>query len=258
MRRTKQIVLALAAMLALGTVWTRPAQATATTSYMDIQVTFSCSLSVSVDGIQDSSYTTTAGNVANAFATPATSATVKNDSTCASAKWMISASTLSPAGQPTVAGWTLNNATGTTHTESASACTAVCPGAEQYSVQALFVSSNTLSGAYANTSGACPSMSSATWAAVVSTVPVTPGWSKVAGDPVTGPSQYVNSQYGANNYIGFGSGLPDNSPSAGYMLPYSGTTGVGQRGLCARVTLPSTTVLNGTPQIIRLAISATP
>ena len=122
-------------------------------------------------------------------------------------------------------------------------------------MQALFLSSNTATGAYGSLN-ACPDISSSTWDNYLSTVPVTPGWA--TADSVKGPVTYTSAQFASPFTVNSASGIPDSaSPNPGEMYNYIPASGVGKRALCVRVTMPSTTVIpSSVPQVIRLAITA--
>jgi hypothetical protein len=262
-------------MLALALAWTQKAAAELTNpAYLQLQVTFSGQLSVKVDGVQYSTYTLLASNGANpgpsAYAVPNTSVTVINDGSITE-RWQLAAATVTVGGSP----WQLNGATGTDHgniTFSGQlACAtggvlggATCPGADQYAVQALFVSSRTTAGAY-GTGTNCPAIDAADWDAVVSTVPVMPGFEPAAGQAAI-PATYLANQFADTNSpatatLG-GSGEPDSSipglsgaGTPGTMLPLDNQiAGAGKRGLCVRVTMPSATA--SPSQTIQLGINA--
>lgn len=271
----KSKIVALGALLTLAMMWTQKAAAAVTNpAYLQLQVTFSGQLSVKVDGVQYSTYTLLASNGANpgpsAYAVPNTSVTVTNDGSITE-RWQLAAATVTVGGSP----WQLNGATGTSHTNITSngqfACAtngvlggAACPGADQYTLQALFVSSRTTAGAY-GTGTNCPAVDAADWDRVVSTVPAMSGFVP-AGSQVAGYATYLADQFAdadspAKATLG-GWGEPDSSipglsgvGTPGTMLPLDNQIpGAGKRGLCVRVTMPSATA--SPAQTIQLAINA--
>jgi len=144
--------------------------------------------------------------------------TVKNTSGILTEQWELStnANSLAASGTP----WTL-------------AASSVNPTAEQFTVQAVFGSSNT-------TIGNC---TNASWnvAAIAEILPTT-------------PTQYVNGGEFADSALNTGGGLfnPDNGNN---MYAYNATSGVGQRALCWRVVLPLTTSESAT-QTIQVIVTA--
>ncbi len=268
MKTRKKIILAIAATLALG-IGVKSARA-ANPADLDLWVTFSGQLSVAVDGTTPSSVTlygysgsaTTAGNPgSNAFAAPVTSDTVTNDGSIVE-RWEVDASTQSGNGN-----WELTDATGTAapanNGQGQIACVGTCPGANQYAIQALFVSSMTAAGAYGTANG-CPYLTASDWNGNVSTVPAHTGFPSLAANPTEDFSVYTSTELAdpTINALG-GNGYPDSSIAGltgqsnyGDMLPLNDQiAGTGKRGLCVRVTMPSA-VTTTVAQEIQLEITA--
>jgi hypothetical protein len=203
----------------------------ATSSYadLDLEVTFNGQLSVSVDGLNYSTQTFAAGY--SALVVPS-SATVKNDGSLVET-WELSASTVSGGGD-----WALQTTTATP------------PDVDQYAFQALFTSSaTTLSNEPSNWSNGCPSSSTAS------------DWNNYASIVTSSPTLYTSSLYSDPNLIGGASGTPDYTTGLqnGDMIPFvTQPGGVGIRGLCARIYMPIGTAFVGTPQVIRLTVTAAP
>ena len=269
MTTRKKTLLGLALALGLG----RAGEASAASpAYVQLQVTFSGSLSVAVDGAQYSTRTlqglagATWGNPGpSAYAVPASSIAVVNNGTLDS-RWELSASTVTPGGSP----WALRTSTGAQHVNatngggqwacgtSGSVGGTTCPAQDQYAVQALFVSSATAGGAYGS-AAACPAVNAADWDSVSSTVPAT-------GSDM----QYMRGQFAARyspgklangGYDGPDSDITSISEGgtiapANYMLPHDAIEpGTGRRALCVRVTMPSYSSV-ATQQTIQLALTA--
>ena len=258
-------LLKVALVLAVASVWARQANAlTNRSGHMAIQVELSCTQGVSVDGTSYvSSYTVASTGLASAYLVPDSSATVRNTSSCAAEMWQLAVDTMTPAGGSIVTGWKHHNdpltAAGHANNAAGTACLINCPAADEYGFQAMFASSST---AASYGVGGCPLASASDWDNNISTIPVKDGYANGDAVAVTRGSAntYWNSQYtftgqsAANGKPG-----PDNfSGALGYMGPYVAATGVGQRALCARVTLPSTVGAdsNGQPEVIRLSIFA--
>lgn len=205
--------------LAHATTPTNPAE-------LDLQVTFSGNLSVSVDGLNYSTRTFTA--TANALVVPS-SATIENNGSLVET-WEMSVSTVSGGGD-----WALQTTTTTP------------PDVDEYAFQALFISSATsLLNEPGSWSNGCPSNTSSDWNSYSSIV-------------TSSPTVYTSGLYSDPNAAGGASGLPDEATGVqnGDMLPFS-SAGNGLRGLCARIYMPSGTAFVGTQQVMRLTITAAP
>ena len=257
-------------VLAVSCVWARQAQAALSyDGHMDIIVTMNCSAGVSVDGSAfTSTYTIASTGLGSAYLVPGSSATVKNTSTCASTLWQMLVSTMATIGGTETAGWKHHSSAlvDVTHKNNSdgSACLLGCPNADEYGFQALFASSMTAAGAYGVTDG-CPAASATAWDTNVSTIATRSGWATADVRITTGSANtYWNTQYTWTGNSNSKSGLntPDNFGGyAGYMGPFipANGTGIGQRALCTRVTMPSSVSAdtNNVPQVIRLSIYAT-
>ncbi len=269
MEKRKKMIPALAMILALGMGVVKTAGATATNpADLDLEVTFNGQLSVVVDGVGTSSATlyaysaagAAAGNPGgNVYASPIDSDTVTNNGSIVE-KWELDTSTIAGGGN-----WELTDATGTAapapNGQGQEACQGTCPGANQYAIQALFVSSNTAAGAY-NTGG-CPWPGATDWNGYVSTVPAHQGWSSLAANPTMNYNIYTSTTLADPATVAFATGLPDSSQvgltgqaGSGDMLPLNDQiAGTGKRGLCVRVTMPSGST-SALAQEIQLEITA--
>lgn len=268
MKIRKKMGLALGAILALTASATQSSWAN-TTADLDLNVTFNGQLSVAVDGNTGSTVAlygysasaTTAGNPgANAYAAPNDSDTVTNDGSIVE-RWEVDASTQSGGGN-----WELTDATGTATPANNSlaqiACQGTCPTANQYAIQALFVSSNTAAGAY-GTSNGCPYLTASDWNGNVSTVPAHVGFGSAAANPTEDFAVYTSTELADPNAVLGVNGNPDSSnplltgqTTSGDMLPQNDqVAGTGKRGLCVRVTMPSATTVT-IQQEIQLEITA--
>jgi hypothetical protein len=273
MKVRKKMILALGAIFALGMGVVKTARAQ--TADLRLSVSFSGSLSVEVDGSSApaisvvglqaySAAGTPAGNPgSNDFAAPITSDTVINAGSITE-KWELDASTVAGLGN-----WTLTDATGTSSGNPSGGyekCLSSCPGANQYAIQALFVSSMTSAGPYGDTTGTpCPDLLAVDWNGYVSTVPAHSGFPSLAVNPLEDFAVYTSTEFADPALILSASGYPDSNisslslPNPGDMLPYAGAAGpgTGRRGLCVRVTMPSSASTT-LPQIIQLEITAIP
>ena len=224
--------MALGVILALG-VWGVRSEAAATNpAYEDLTVTFNGNLSVKVDGLQYS--TRTLGSVAAGVTVVPTSATVTNDGTFTE-KWQLSATDIN--GAPN---WVITNTTGNTGGGTFCSTTvggAGCPGLEQFALQALFISSAA--------AATCPVNNASAWDTFVSTV----------GAAV---NTYMTTQYADTALISGATGTPDGTTGTadGNMLINNAGTGVGQKGLCVRLTMPASVNTATAQQVIRLTITA--
>jgi hypothetical protein len=243
MTRFKKAVAALGAFLALGGLWTQRASAASVATNPaneDLLVTFTAALSVKIDGIQYS--TRTLGPLsAGQTSVPTSSATVTNDSAGLTEKFQLTTADVSTGAVSPL--WTVAPATG--NVGGGLFCAAnpgdpSCPGADAYALQALFISS-------ANSAG-CPTNVTADWDLFKSTVAVT------ATTYSTG--YFADTSAGFGNQNG-GTGNPDQTAGIqnGNMFAIGNPDGRGKRGLCVRLTMPSSSLSTG-QHIIRLTVTA--
>jgi hypothetical protein len=256
--------------LALAGALAQPARAWPTGNNpadVNLLVTYAGGLSVVVDSAAVNTYVMLASNTAlhmwenpgqSAFAVPSTSITVVNNGNLTE-KWELDASTTSGLGN-----WTLHNSSGPTRVNGINpvneyGCTLNCPVANEYGVQALFVSSNTTGGIYGN-NNACPAVNATVWDAVLDTVPVKQGWTPGTGE-AAGVAIYTSAYFANNAVVSGASGNPDviAGVSNGDMYSYYAVagSGEGQRGLCLRVTMPNTATTQS-QQTITVEITAIP
>jgi hypothetical protein len=113
---------------------------------LDIEVLVTSNLSVSVDGVAESTVTVTwdAANPSADLVNNTSSATVKNDSGAQTEKWQLS-TLASSIDQGTNGSWSLATSTAPS-----------LPGADQFALQAVFGSTST-------TASGCPAGSAADW-----------------------------------------------------------------------------------------------
>jgi len=237
MNRMMKAVMALAIVPAL---WGMSLQAQAASlnpdAHMDLVVALNCTRGVQVDGVLVSTYNLGTAALASQYLQSGSTATVTNTSGCANETWQLLASTYTPAGLPATSGWTLNNATGPSHANLQSgslyACSGPtnvagqgCPGVDQYSVQALFVSSSAV---------ACPAINATNWDVTIDTIAGRAGWSYVGPVISTGASNtYFDTQYADQADTTNQSHPDDANGQAGYMRPYLNNDAglsVGRRG----------------------------
>ncbi len=220
---------ALCLLLGLWAFISPPSVQAASQADLDLNVTFNGQLSVSVDGFNSSTRTFLAGS--NALVVPS-SATVQNNGNLVET-WELSVSTVSGGGD-----W------------QALASTATPPDVDEYAFQALFISSATsLSNEPSNWSSGCPSSSTAS------------DWNQYASVVSTSPATYTSNLFSDPNMVGGVTGNPDYSAGTqnGDMIPFvSQPGGFGTRGLCARIYMPIGTAFVGTPQVIKLTVTAAP
>ena len=244
MTKLKKAVAALGAFLALAVGCVQEVRAAAATPFadLDLLVSFTANLSVKIDGIQYSSRTLGALTAGQTFV-PVSSGTVTNDSAGLTEKYQLTTLDASPASVSPL--WGVGLATGST--PGGSFCSISvgdpsCPGLDTYALQAVFISS-------ANTTG-CPSATQSDWDIYASTVALT-------------PTTYMSSYFSDTSVLfgtnGGGTGDPDQTAGThnGNMFAtvVSPGSGIGKRGLCVRLTMPSasTTVSQHT---VRLTITA--
>ena len=235
---------------------------------VNLLVTYAGGLSVVVDSAALSTYVLQASNTAShqwetpgqsGFAAPVTSITVVNNGNFTE-KWELAASTTAGTGN-----WTLHNSSAATRINGITGsgeygCTANCPAANEYGLQALFVSSNTTAGAYGVAATNCPMLNAAVWDTVLDTVPAHQGFTPGAGEAV-GYAIYASNRLASNATVNNATGNPDLNSGVGDgdMYSYYGTpgSGGGQRGLCLRLTMPNTAT-STLQQTITLEITAIP
>ncbi len=213
----------------LGTLIFPPAVQASQQADLDLSVTFSGQLSVSVDGLSYSTRNFTA--TANALIVPS-SATVENDGNLVET-WELSVSTVAGGGD-----WALQTTTNTP------------PDVDEYAFQALFISSATsLANEPGSWSNGCPSSGTAS------------DWNQYASIVSSSPAVYTSGLYSDPTVNGGAAGTPDVTSGIqnGNMLPFSsGSGGIGTRGLCTRIYMPLGTAFIGMPQVIRLTVTAAP
>jgi hypothetical protein len=207
------VVLAVAALSGqAGAVASNPA-------YLNIDVTITASLSVTVNGVASSTDATTNWTgTPNLAVAPTSTVTVQNNSGVLTEGWQLSTNANSLA------------ASGSTWARSASTTSV---GADAFAVQAVFGSSNT-------TTCAAASWNNSTIAAPLGTT----------------PTSYTTTVY-ADSALNAGGGVsyqPDNT-STNKMYAYNAATGAGQRALCWRVILPASTGTQ-TLQNIQVVVTA--
>ena len=185
----------------------------ATPAYLNIDVTFNNAMSVAVDAVNSSTYTT-AWTSANQELLSASSATVSNDS-IVTERWKLytNANSLAPSGSA----WAL-----------AASTSAV--GADEFSLQAVFGSSNTAAG------GCSAATAGGTWN-VTARAPLL-ATSFAAGQQYTSAGALASPDL-VNN----GLSTPDVGTNGGSM--YGGM----KRALCWRVIAPQSTVATQTQNI---------
>ena len=145
-QRLATLVLAIAATtLGLGKAFASQQ----TTAYLNIDVTVSAQLSVEVNSLATSTQTVAWSVTSSSMVSPS-SATVTNNSTGLSERWELSTNPTS-LDQGSNGSWNLQTST----TGSI--------GQDQFALQAVFGSTNTVAGAAGSAPGACPSVSSTDW-----------------------------------------------------------------------------------------------
>ena len=225
---------ALTAIAALGLWHSQPAQAALTTSAnLDLTVTFSGQLSVKVDDLEFSTRALS-NQSAGVTVVPASSATVTNDSTGITERWQLKVANVTEGG-----GWSVVDTTGSQG--GGDYCLsnpggAGCPQANEFALQALFISSAA--------AATCPNHNDLAWDTYVSTVG--------ASDLLYRTARYAKTS------TDFGiDGAPDQTTGTadGNMHAVNTGLGRGRRGLCVRLTMPAgSTYMN--EQILRLTITA--
>lgn len=201
----------------------RAAAAVGSPSSLNIDVMIVGQVSVSVNSVNNSTYT--AGLVwntanANQELVAASSTTVTNDA-AVSERWQLSAAGRSSniAGNPE--SWNLIGSTAP-----------ALPGADQFAVQAVFGSSNTAA-------GGCPGVGDA-------------AWNDGSAEPLASTTKlYTTTRFAAPSLNAAG-GLPGpDTGGTGYMLAG------GVRALCWRIIMPASTATTD-PQNLQLVVTAQP
>ena len=203
--------------------WSRKADATNTSSYLNIDVTFNASLSVAVDNANTSTYTVTWSGSGNQQLFSPSSATVTNDSGIITERWKLFTNQNTMAASGSV--WTL-------------ATTTTSVGADQFMVQAVFGSSNT-AGAV---NGCAAATSSGTYNSLTSAPILTTTFA-------TGLQYTTAGQLASTELQNNGTDLPDSAVNSGSMQ------GGNKRALCWRVIAPSSTAATQT-QVVQVIVAA--
>ena len=226
-QRLATLVLAFTAMsLGLG----RAFASQQTTAYLNIDVTVSATLSVEVNSLETSSQTVTWSVTSSSMVSPS-SATVTNNSTGLSERWELSTNA-SSLDQGTNGSWTLQ--TSTTGTI----------GQDQFALQAVFGSTNTVGGLAGSASGACPSVSSTDWNASFAPA-VTTSLAYYTSTTFADPSLDVSGAT-AN---------PDCTAAGGSCVANGDMFSNDYRALCWRVLGPSS-VSSTDNQIVQVVVTA--
>ena len=194
-----------------------------TSSYLNIDVTISASLSVAVDAVNSSTYAVTWTGTPNQLLTSPSSATVTNDSGILTERWKLftNANSLNTAGGAGT--WAIGAST-------------MIVGADTFVIQAVFASSNTAS------AGCAAVTSTGTWSNLT-TAPILTT-SIGAGLQYTTAGQLV-----ANDSMLNGTASPDVATNSGSML------GGSKRALCWRLITPSSTGTTQT-QNVQIMVAA--
>jgi hypothetical protein len=190
-------------------------------SYLNIDVTISASKSVSIVGLNVSSQSTTWTGQATLAA--ASTAAVRNDSGVLSEGWQLSTTANSIDATTGGAGWTIASSSSNL-------------AADNVAVQAVFGSSNTVL-------AGCPAAGAADWNSGTVAPPLTTTLQTY------GPTLFADATLNNNGQF-----VPD---TASTMFAYNATTGAGQRALCWRLAMPSSTSLNPAHvQIVPVIVTA--
>jgi hypothetical protein len=218
--RTKTWLAALGAVAMLGT---QARAAVGNPSRLNIDVAVTASLSVSVNGVQSSTYVGVNWNTnnANQELVALASTTVTNDSNVVE-KWNLStnAQSINTLGNPEQ--WTL-----------ASSTSPALPGVDGFALQAVFGSSNTVA-------GGCPGVGASSWQN-----------GTVAPLLTSALQQYTATRFADGTLTNAGGlSTPDVSAS-GNMVAAT------KRVLCWRIVTPSATTTTDT-QNVQLIVTATP
>jgi len=224
MNARKKTWLGAGLIAALTWVGTQASAAVGNPSYLNIDVTVSAQLSVSVNGVNNSTYTGVNWNTANANQelVAASSTTVVNDSNVVE-KWQLTAANRSSNIPGNAESWALVTSTHPT-----------APSTDQYAVQAVFGSSRTVA-------GGCPGVAAATWqngtiAPLLNTA---------------SPKQYTSTQLADPTLNAEGAPYQPSVLSSGNM--FAGH----QRTLCWRIVAPAATTTTDA-QNVQLVVTAIP
>ena len=214
MNKMKKTLRLGAGLLAIVACMAGRAQANNTSSYLNIDVTVTASLSVAVDNVNSSTYQALGwSGTPNTALVSQTTATVKNDSGILTERWELFTNAQSidqTGGNP----WT--NTASTTNV-----------GGDQFAVQAVFGSSHTAT---------CPIATAGDWNGSIAATPLGSGVSQAA--------QYTTAGVLSDTTLTTnGSALPDSATNSGSML------GGNQRALCWRVITPQSTTSAHTQNI---------
>ena len=204
-------LLALAALAGL----TGKASAANAQSYLNIDVTFNTALSVAVDAVNSSTYTTPWSGASNQQLVSATTATVTNDSGGITERWKL---------------FTNQNSLTTSGSTWSMAASTSAVGADQFAVQAVFGSSNTAAGGCASATN--------------------PGtWNVTANAPLLTTTFATALQYttagalASTELVSNGQSTPDVGTNGGSMFAND------KRALCWRVIAPASTVATATQNV---------
>jgi hypothetical protein len=206
---------------------------------ISVQVSAAASISIDQAGVNNSTYTTagwTSGDIASI-----STATVKNDSGGYTEMWKLSTYAQSnPIGGAVP--WTLVESTKPADVTAAP---------NQYSLFAVFIASNDIA-------GSCPAAGAADWFGTTTTVNV--ALAQYGSGAAAAPVYAFNQGLGLGalaNQGGTGTTTTDvGSGSAGAkMYPTTLGNGAGQRGLCWKLTMPSS-ITDTHNQDIQLVVTA--
>ena len=191
------------------------ANATNTSSYLNIDVTFNSAVSVAVDAQNSSTYTVTWTGTPNQALLSPSSATVTNDSGIITERWKVFTNANSLAASGTT--WAIAGST-------------FAVGADQFGVQAVFGSSNTVAG------GCTSATNGGTWNVTTNAPLLTTTFA--GGLQYTTAGQLVSTELAFN-----GQATPDAATNSGVMF------GNNKRALCWRVIAPASTSATATQNI---------
>ena len=191
-----------------------------TSSYLNIDVTFTSALSVAVNSVNSSTYTAAWNGTANAQLFSQSSTTVTNDSGVFTERWKLftNAYTFATSGSS----WALSGST-------------MAVGADQFMVQAVFGSSNTVG------SGCAEATSTGTYTNLT-TAPILP-------TTIGSGTQYTSTALASPELLNNGTSGPDSALNGGSM--YGGST----RAMCWRLIMPASTSATQT-QVVQVIVAA--
>ena len=201
-----------------------------TTAYLNIDVTVSAQLSVEVNSLASSTQTVAWSVTSSSMVSPS-SATVTNNSTGLSERWELSTNANS-LDQGSNGSWTLQTST----TGSI--------GQDQFALQAVFGSTNTVGGAAGSAPGACPSVSST-------------DWDQSFAPAITTTQQYYTSSNFADTSLNVSGATanPDCTAPGGSCVANGDMFANDYRALCWRLLGPSA-VSSQDAQVIQLIVTA--